>query len=225
MFSMASKQGAVTVSKITAAKEKFCGGQIVLSYRVEYPEFTASFCVQNLRLINNFYRQRADRLMYRVHQCLIPLAIDGYHDAVQNGNPVLPYEVVSEFTVTQNDGRLLSLYTDCYEFTGGAHGNTVRTSETWNIKKGCRLSLKETCSCADGRLNDRIKAEIKNQIGKNAENYFENYEELIDQTFNPSQFYVKDGQLVVYFQQYDIAPYSTGITEFVIPASVCTVSA
>jgi hypothetical protein len=33
-------------------------------------------------------------------------------------------------------------------------------------------------------------------------------------------FYIGDGQIVVYFAQYEIAPYAAGMSEFAIPVSV-----
>ena len=44
-----------------------------------------------------------------------------------------------------------------------------------------------------------------------------NYEKNVEQYFNPEHFYLKPAGLVVYFQQYEIAPYSSGIPEFTIP--------
>lgn len=46
-----------------------------------------------------------------------------YLQAVENGYPVMVYEVIAEFTVTYNQNCALSLYTDQYIFTGGAHGS------------------------------------------------------------------------------------------------------
>ena len=48
--------------------------------------------------------------------------------------------------------------------------------------------------------------------------YFEDYCKLVLDSFNPEQFYLvprgNTYDLVIYFQQYDIAPYSTGIPTF-----------
>lgn len=220
---MAFQQRAATMSTITVAKEKFCKDQLVLSYKIQYPEFTSNCHRQNAKLVSAFYRQKAERLMCRIHQSLIKSAIKNYQDSLESGNPVLPYELVSTYQLTENCGHLISGYTDCYQFTGGAHGNTIRSSETWNISKGCRLSLTELCACGYSQLLRQIKAEIKRQIACQSENYFDNYEELVDQTFNTCQFYVEKGKVVIYFQQYDIAPYSTGIPTFQIPANICSI--
>ncbi|MFR3751201.1 MAG: RsiV family protein [Enterocloster sp.] len=35
--------------------------------------------------------------------------------------------------------------------------------------------------------------------------------------FNQNQFFLRPGYIVIYYQQYEIAPYATGIPEFSIP--------
>ena len=206
---MNSKSIGMSVSNITLSKVKFCMGNPVLTYAVRYPEFTSSCFSQCAKKINQYYRQRAENLVCRIHQCMIPAAIKDYRTNTDENRPALPYELISEYTVTQNERCLLSLYTDCYQMTGGAHGNTIRSSETWDLKTGCKICLPELCACQGSKIYTAIKTEIKKQIAAQAENYFENYEELVEQTFCGSQFYIENGKAVVYFQQYDIAPYVT----------------
>lgn len=46
--------------------------------------------------------------------------------------------------------------------------------------------------------------------------YFENYCELVLETFRLENYYIIPNGIVIYFQQYDIAPYSSGIPIFYI---------
>ena len=56
---------------------------------------------------------------------------------------------------------------------------------------------------------------IKAEIEKNSDKYFQN--EYGFQNLKEDQcYYLKSGELVVYFQPYAIAPYSTGMPEFKI---------
>lgn len=48
----------------------------------------------------------------------------------------------------------------------------------------------------------------------NPEIYFDNTCNLVLDTFNPKSFYLLKDRVVIYFQQYDIAPYSSGIRTF-----------
>ena len=65
-----------------------------------------------------------------------------------------------------------------------------------------------------------IVKEINAQIAKQNENgtgaYFPDYCSLILETINFDSYYLTPKGIVIYFQQYDIAPYSSGLPEFLI---------
>ena len=46
---------------------------------------------------------------------------------------------------------------------------------------------------------------------------FEDYPYLLRNKFNQNHFFLRPGYIVIYYQQYEIAPYATGIPEFSIP--------
>ena len=104
--------------------------------------------------------------------------------------------------------------------TGGAHGNTVRASDTWNLNVSRRLRL-SGLFCRPDDYQELIFPKIREQIAENPEIYFDNYEQLIVENFQESNFYTTSEGIVIYYQQYDIAPYSSGIREFLIPYSFC----
>jgi hypothetical protein len=49
--------------------------------------------------------------------------------------------------------------------------------------------------------------------------YFENYSQLVNETFKANNYYLTKDGVVIYFQQYDIAPYAAGLPTFLIPYS------
>jgi hypothetical protein len=55
------------------------------------------------------------------------------------------------------------------------------------------------------------------EIRKNPESYFPNPEKTVNDTMQPQNFYLSPQYLNIYFNQYDIAPYSSGIPVFSIP--------
>jgi len=61
-----------------------------------------------------------------------------------------------------------------------------------------------------------ILKEINRQISETPEIYFENTCNLVLDTFNPKSFYLVPNGIVIFFGQYDIAPYSSGIRTFTI---------
>ncbi len=132
--------------------------------------------------------------------------------------PFRTFDSVLNYTVSYNENCFLSDYRDEYYFTGGAHGSTIRKSDTWNTKTGNIVFLS---SFFKGDFINRITDEIINQAemleNENPNTLFDNYKDLIKQNFNLKQFYLTNDGIVIYFQQYDIAPYSSGILTFTIP--------
>ena len=133
-------------------------------------------------------------------------------DLKQIGVPFRPYQLVADYNVSYNQKGFLSLTTIVYTFTGGEHGGTTKTTYNVDINSGKPISLKSMFK-EEVNYKDLINQEIGKQIDKDPANYFKG-----DQGFKTiadnQNFYLKDGKIVVYFSQYEIAPYAAGIPEF-----------
>lgn len=192
-------------------------GIVVLTYEINYPEFFTYKYVLATFKMNAFYYKLAEKYEKEIKKTLAPNAIADAENSIKNGFPVRAYEAMTTFSVTYNANCSVSIYTDKYEYTGGAHGNTLRTSQTWNLSTAKQMQLKAFFP-NEKQYIEKIKRKIKKEIahdtliGKNT--YFDNAEELVDKTFSPKQFYLTPKGMVFYFQQYDIAPYSSGIPTF-----------
>lgn len=194
-------------------KELFYDGEMILKYHIEYPSIDGDLS-ENINF-NYYNKNLALELQDRSENELYKEAIETYKYNKKNGYPVMVYEVYRNFEITFNTKNIISLYTDEYIFQGGAHGNTIRTSQTWNLIMGCMLNLESFFKNKPYFVIDILK-QINNQISQNPEIYFENSCNLVLNTFNPKNFYLTYNGIAIYFQQYDIAPYSSGIRVFII---------
>lgn len=140
-----------------------------------------------------------------------------YFDINVQEKPRFPYEVYSTYNITSDKNSFVSFYDDYYEYLGGAHGLTTRTSYTIDKKKEELLNLKDLF-VAGYNYTDIINNEIREQIKKNPQDYFDSGSEFKGIGENQS-FYIEDDNLVIYYQLYEIAPYVKGIPEFKIPLS------
>lgn len=131
------------------------------------------------------------------------------------GSPIFPYEIQSKYSVSENNSSIISLYNDYYEYLGGAHGMTTRTSYTIDKEKESLLSLNDLF-IKGYNYSDIINGEIKKQISKNPENYFDSGSEFKG-IGEKQSFYIEGDDLVIYYQLYELAPYAFGIPEFKIP--------
>lgn len=192
----------------------------MVRYRIEYPRFWQPQYQEGLDEINEYYRARAKELQRKYETELFQEAVGQYDDSKKNGYPFHMYEAISTYEITYNGNCLLSLFSDEYVYSGGAHGNTVRTSETWDIRDGSRINLFQFSSdpaAFQSRILENIKAQIAQQAEGGESTFFDNYAQLVVENFNPKSFYVTPEGIVIYYQQYDIAPYSSGMPQFLIP--------
>ena len=191
----------------------------VLTYTIRYPRFVSNVFQTFLEKLNIYYRVRA--LIYEQGhvQRLYAMAKEQFDYAMENDYPFHPYEVVTEYVITYNQNCFLSLYTDSYEYTGGAHGMTTRMSETWDLRKEQRTQLNEFFTVVNSK--EMIIQQILHQTQREVQNgtfpYFEDYNSLVVENFNPENFYLSLEGIALYYGLYEIAPYASGIRTFLIP--------
>lgn len=124
-------------------------------------------------------------------------------------------------SIMENSEEFISLYIDYYTYTGGAHGNIERIAYTYS-KEGIKHSnFMDLVN--NGVTKNDIESEINQQIAIIIEDmgpaFFQ--ETISLESFDPlPSFYLIDGQMVIYFQTYDIAPYAYGIPEFTMPPEI-----
>lgn len=214
------RQNSVSVKKIVIKDELKFNGVTLLTYKIEYPEIHSSCYRLCMHKVNRYYKKKAlEYQKYCVNE-LFSMAIKLYNDAIENDFPIHVFEALQVYEVTCPCACIFSLYFDRYEYTGGAHGNTIRDSQTWDLQKCGLIKLKKIVRCLSD-YKTYVLLEVERQIRINPDLYFENYKDLIAETFNENSFYCKPEGVVLYYQQYDIAPYSSGIREFLIPYSDC----
>ena len=145
-----------------------------------------------------------------------------------NDFPFRKFEYYMDFLVTYNDNCTISLYYDTYTYTGGAHGITIRHSDTWDLQR-CKLMsvtdyLVDKTDYRKFLINEITEIIEDTRVIENFI-YFDNYEQLIEDTFKVDNFYLTDENnshidgIIIYFNQYDIAPYASGLPTFLIPFS------
>ncbi len=140
-------------------------------------------------------------------------ASDYYGNLVEK--PEFPFEVYSRYTVTKNSKNLISFYNDYYEFLGGAHGLTTRTSYTIDKNRESMLNLNDIFKTGYD-YKSVINDAIRKQISKEPEKYFETADKFKGISDNQG-YYISNDNIVIYYQEYEIAPYVAGIPEFNIP--------
>lgn len=209
----------VQVNIITLEKDLSYQGTVILKYKIQYPQIIS----KSNSHFNEFNYAHAMEFKDYAEGKLFQDAIQQYEYNISNGYPIMVYELYSIPTITYQTTDCISLYFDDYTYTGGAHGSTIRISQNWNLKLDRQFSLANLFPHSPyfvlSILQD-ISHQIEEQIVNGNDVYFDDYCKLLLDTFNPHQFYLIPNDntyhIVIYFQQYDIAPYSTGIPTFIL---------
>ena len=198
-------------------KEMKYENTVVLKYHIEYPEIVMDW-QQNrngIKKFNDYNLKMALQTQQKAEKELYKEAIELYKYNKENGYPQMMYELYREYQITLNQENAVSMYIDEYIFSGGAHGTTTRTSQTWNLMLSKMVELYELYPNEPYFLLDILR-KINREISENLENFFADPYPLVVEYFNPESYYIANGKVVIYFQQYDIAPYSSGIIEFTL---------
>lgn len=133
--------------------------------------------------------------------------------SIKENHKLLPYLAYTTFKVINVNDDFISFYIDYYELTGGAHGSTFRKSYNIDLKTGKVLNLNDVLKDIPN-YKETIDKYIYDEISKKPEVYFIDSFKGI---YGDISFNLDKSNLIIYFQQYEIAPYSSGIIEFKIP--------
>ncbi|MCZ8515933.1 DUF4163 domain-containing protein [Paenibacillus filicis] len=124
-----------------------------------------------------------------------------------------PYGLTLRYEVKADggeaNGNVLSLKLVTYTYTGGAHG--IQRLDTYNVRDEQEAQRVELKDLFGEDYKKTIDASISAQIAEKPENYFPDTFKGISNTTN---FYLDQGNAVIVFQPYEIAPYAAGMPEF-----------
>ena len=124
--------------------------------------------------------------------------------------------------VKRADEKLFSICVSEYSFTGGAHGTSYNYGVNFDTETGEILSEKNIGDVRSS-LEDFVIKTIEGSGDDAKEMLFPEYRENVDSILSGDMddiaYWFDDARMIVAFQQYDIAPYASGILEFGVPYS------
>ncbi len=120
-------------------------------------------------------------------------------------------QTIFDYRINFNRNNLLSVVFLDYQYAGGAHGSTVQTSLTYDLKTGKAYSLRDLFIDQSGYVS-LISQSVALQLKERdlTSGLFEPFTKISED----QSFYLSDNGIVIYFQQYEILPYVAGIQGF-----------
>ena len=92
-----------------------------------------------------YYLKKARRENFYARENVYYKTVKEYKALKKEGFPFMLNSYRSTFEEEFAGEKYVSLTFDLYTFTGGAHGFTERTADTWDMKRGERVTLSEVC--------------------------------------------------------------------------------
>jgi hypothetical protein len=215
---------AILVNKKILEENLYYQNNLLLSYKIEYPQFLTLNNKKRLNKLNKYYIDEALILQKQIKTEYFNNALEEYLFSVKNNYPVRQHEIMSDYQVTYNDNNILSLYFDLFQYLGGAHGITIRNSDTWDLNNKNKIYLSDLFKKSIdyqkyiiNEVNQQIKYEMKNE---DIFLYFSDFRKNVASKFDKDNFYLVPQGIMFYYQLYDIAPYVFGIPEFFIMKNI-----
>lgn len=156
-----------------------------------------------------------------VHQRFLKARLEMQDCLREEFRPTHPYSLFSRYEIPYNEGGLLSIVTENYQYTGGAHGMTYKTAYNADLNEGRLLLLRDFFPQRENYqafIKDKIKKSLR--AAPETECYFPDAPDTIDSYQGDFSFYIKGKNIVVFFHPYEIACYAAGFREFEIPYDV-----
>jgi len=186
-----------------------------LESNIILPVLTSENNAELLNEINNLIKEDALSLKEEISK----MSKSDFENTKNDNINFRKYELLIDYEVHTLNNELISATTLTYQYTGGAHGLSVKTPYNFDLTTGKEINLSDLFE-EKNTYKKLINQEIQKQIKEDPDKFFPDEVEVFSGISENQPFYINDGKLIIYFGQYDIAPYSSGIIEFEIPSSV-----
>lgn len=186
-----------TQNAVTIKTESYVKDYKDAPIKLDYPQVSGLASPEAEKAIND-----------TIKQTVLKYAAEAEDQISKKSEDDRPYEFEGGYVVTYNQDGVLSLITNQYGYTGGAHGMTYRNAFTFSLKDGKRLLLGDLFGANPNykkQLNAKLSTELKANGG-----YLGGFTGLNTEKY----FYLKDGKAVLFFQLYEYTAYATGFPEF-----------
>lgn len=134
---------------------------------------------------------------------------------IEDNNNTMTTTAVIKYKVNYLSQDLASVTVTKYTYTGGAHGASFMEGYTYDLKTGLKYGFSDLFQFDSTAIAD-INKQITDQIKERQIPTFGPFQGVSDK---PSFFIGHDGRPVLFFQQYEIGPYSVGILKFPVMAA------
>lgn len=180
---------------------------------LKYPQLEGLESQQSQGFINNSIKSDIMEFKRQMEKAAKEYA----KEAERNGEDFTPFIISSIYEITYNNHNIISILIIYHEYINRIN-SYIKVSYNFNILTGEPISLKDLFK-EDVDYQNLINNEVKNELLFNREKYFPGAAESFKGISEYHPFYIKNGNLVVFFGFHEIAPIASQIPEIKIPFS------
>lgn len=141
-------------------------------------------------------------------------ALDSYNFAKENNMEVSPCAYDASCQPGRADEKCLSFIGLTYLNMGGVHPDTIMWAVNFD-KNGEKMEIGDLFSVPQDEYMARVKELVSAEIeAERADWYYENWREILMDSWMLDDFIVGEEGLTVFWQDYAIGPYASGTPEF-----------
>ncbi len=133
------------------------------------------------------------------------------------------FELLITYDKIERNANYIGFIISAYQYTGGVHGNTILVPINYDVNTKKMLTLEKAIQPASKDWLTKLSEEARKQLfAKLKTGVLESDEEWITKGSEPnienfSIFKIEKDTLKIIFSEYQVAPYSSGRPEIIIP--------
>lgn len=203
------------VEKQYEAEDKTVIFEVKMAYPILMGEDAGS------RRINSFFEEWKNRKLKEYESdenSTRQSALEVYRESRDTGWQG-PWGEQYEVSYVKTWNGFLSVLLNSYLDEGGAHGMPYREGHLFRLSDGQEVELSELGGKTREDWEKVMRARFADKIARGAEGeFYEDALEMIkDRDMSDAGYYFTDAGIVFYLPPYEVAPYSTGYVEIVVP--------
>lgn len=127
-------------------------------------------------------------------------------------NPDVPFDFIAAWSPAQLNDKYLSFSLTTYYFSGGAHGATLIDAFNYDVKQNKEITIEDLIGKGNlDKFSQLAKQEVQAQLQGAGLELDESINQMIEQGTssnldNYQNFNFNSNAVIVYFQQYQVAP-------------------
>lgn len=167
--------------------------------------------------INKVLKENGESVIAQVED-VYDECVSWYKDS--DGDYFIPYSFDCNFAyVSYNDGKIINIIEEGYNYYGGAHGMPFRISYVFDLDTGERLLLSDLIDVPEDELDDLVAEYTTKHMNDVGEYYWDDYEESVrlGVSTTSQDFILKDDGVDFFFPPYLLASYASGFQDITVP--------